>query len=57
MVRGGCFPIRSFKWMEYKYIDDMCDCGTKETEMHVVFECKCYDQMRRRWLRVWDWLG
>ena len=33
----------------------MCACvWSKETEMHVTFECKCYDQMRRRWMRVWD---
>ena len=29
-------------------------CGTKETEIHVHFECKCYDMVRRRWLRPWD---
>ena len=28
--------------------------GTKETEIHVLFECKCYDMVRRRWLRTWD---
>ena len=28
-------------------------CGTKETEINVLFECKCYD-MVRRWLRTWD---
>ena len=29
-------------------------CGTKETEIHVLFECKCYDLMRRRWMSTWD---
>ena len=29
-------------------------CGTKETEIHVLFECKYYDMVRRRWLRTWD---
>ena len=32
----------------------MCVCGTKETEIHVLFECKCYDLARRRWMRTWD---
>ena len=27
---------------------------TKETEIHVLFECKCYDLVRRRWMRTWD---
>ena len=40
--------------MEWKYDDDLCVCGTKETEIHVLFECKCYDIVRRRWLRTWD---
>ena len=22
--------------------------------IHVLFECKCYDMVRRRWLRTWD---
>ena len=26
----------------------------KETEIHVIFKCKCYDMMRRRLLRTWD---
>ena len=29
-------------------------CGTKETEIYVFFECKCYDLVRRRWMRTWD---
>ena len=29
--------------MEWKYDDDLCVCGTKETEIHMLFECKCYD--------------
>ena len=29
-------------------------CGTKETEIDVLFECKCYDMVRRRWLRTCD---
>ena len=28
-------------------------CGTKETEIHVLLECKCYDLVRR-WMRTWD---
>ena len=24
--------------------------------MHVLFECKCYEQLRRRWMRLWDGL-
>ena len=30
----------------------VCVCGTKETDIHVLFECKCYDMLRRRWLRT-----
>ena len=26
--------------------------GAKETEIHVLFECKCYDIVRRIWLRM-----
>ena len=35
MVRGGCLPVRGSKVMEWKYDDDLCVCGTKETEIHV----------------------
>ena len=35
MVREGCQPVRGFKGMEWKYGDDLCVRGTKETEMHV----------------------
>ena len=34
--------------------DKYCVCGTKETEIHVLLECKCYDLSRRRWMRIWD---
>ena len=54
MVRGGCLLARGSKGMELKYDDDLCVCGTKETEIHVLFECKCYDLVRRRWMRTWD---
>ena len=40
MVRGGCLPARGSKGVEWKYDDDLCVWGTKETEMHVLFECK-----------------
>ena len=56
MVRGGCLPIRGSKGMEWKYDDALCVCGTKETEIHVLFECKCYGMVRRRWMRAWDML-
>ena len=46
MVRGGCLPVRVSKGMEWKYDNDLCVCGTKETEIHVLFECKCYDMVR-----------
>ena len=36
--------------------DDLCECETKKAEIHVLFECKCYTQLRRRWIRVWDGL-
>ena len=32
----------------------LCVCGAKETENHVLFYCKCYDLVRRRWMRTWD---
>ena len=54
MVRGGCLPVRGSKGMEWKYYDDLCVCGTKETEIYVLFECKCYDLVRRRWIWTWD---
>ena len=41
MVRGGCLPVRGSKGMEWKYDDDL-------------LECKCYDMVRRRWLRTCD---
>ena len=37
-----------------RYDDDLCVCGTKGTEIHVLLECKCYDMVRRRWLRTCD---
>ena len=45
MVRGGCLPVRGMEW---KYDDDLCVCGKKEKVIHVLFECKCYDLVRRR---------
>ena len=53
MVREGCLRVRGFKGMEWKYGNDLCVCGTKETEIHVLFKCKYYDLMRR-WMRTWD---
>ena len=38
MVRGDCLPVRGFKGMEWKYDDECCVCGTKETEINVFFE-------------------
>ena len=32
-LRGGCFQQEVLK--EWKYDDDLCVCGTKETEIHV----------------------
>ena len=54
MVRGGCFSVRGSKEMELIYDDNLCVCGTKETEIHAFLECKCYDMVRRRWLRTCD---
>ena len=54
MVRGGCLPVRGSKVIEWKYDDDLCVCGTKETGIHVLLGCKCYAMMRRRWLRTCD---
>ena len=54
MVRGGCLPVRGSKGMEWKYDDDLCVCGTRETEIHVLLECNCYNLLRRRWMRTWD---
>ena len=47
-------PVRGSKEMEWEYDDDHCVWGTKETEIHVLFECKCYDLVRRRWMRTCD---
>ena len=38
--------------MEWKYDDDLCVCGTKETEIHMLFECKCYDLVWKKWKRT-----
>ena len=55
MVRGGCLPVRGFKGMEWKYDDDLCVWGGGGTKgIHVLFECKGYDLVRRRWMRTWD---
>ena len=62
MVRGCCLPVRRSKAMEWKYDDyiyvSVWGGGGKrnETEIHVHFECKCYDPVRRRWMKTWDWL-
>ena len=52
--REGGLPVRGSKGMEWKYDDDLCVCGTKETEIHALFECKFYDLVRRSWMRTWD---
>ena len=54
LVRGGFLPVRGSKGMEWKYDDDLCVCGTKETEINVPFEFKCSDLLGRRWMRIWD---
>ena len=41
------FGVNDREGMEWKCDDDLCECGTKETEIHVLFECKCYYQLRR----------
>ena len=40
--------------MELKYDYDLCVCGTKETEIYVLFECKRYDLVRKKLMRTWD---
>ena len=40
--------------MEWKYDDDLYVCGTRETEIHVLLECNCYNLLKRRWMRIWD---
>ena len=57
MVRGMCLSVRGSKGIKWKYDDEICVCGTRETEIHVLLECKCYDQLRRRWMMTWDILG
>ena len=42
--------------MEWKYDVDLCVCVTKETGIHVLFECTFYDMVRRRWMMTWDML-
>ena len=55
MVRGGCLPVRGSKGMEWKYDDDLCVCVPKK-QSSMCFKCKCYDLVRRRWMRTWDML-
>ena len=38
MVRGGCLPVRGSKGIESNYEDDLCVCGTNDTE--ICFKCK-----------------
>ena len=38
LVRGGVLPVGGFKGMEWKYADDLCECGTKETDIPVFLE-------------------
>ena len=40
MVRGGCLPVRACKGKEWKHDDDLCVCGTRKTEIHVLLEAK-----------------
>ena len=47
MDRGCCMPVRRLKRMQWNYDDYLCARGTKETYIHVLFECKCYNEMRR----------
>ena len=42
-----------FEGMELKCPDDLCEHGTKETEIHV-FQCTLYDQTIRLLLKVRD---
>ena len=41
--KGG----RCSKGMDWTYDDTIYVCGTKETVIHVLLECKCYDMVRR----------
>ena len=50
MIRGGCLPVRG----RIGNMMMISVCVTKETDIHVLFECKCYDLVRRRWMRTWD---
>ena len=52
MVSGGCVPVRRFKGMEWKFTGALCEC----VQMKQRCMCKRYDQIRRRWLRIWDGL-
>ena len=54
MVKGGFLPVRGSKGMEWIYDDDLCMCGTNQNEIHVLFECKGDDLVRRRWMRTWN---
>ena len=54
MVIVGYLSVRgSNEWKCYDALC-VCVCGTKETEIHVLFECKCYDMVMRRWMRTWS---
>ena len=34
--------------MEWKYDDDLCVGGTRETEIHVLLECNCYKPAKEK---------
>ena len=51
MISAGFLPVRGSKRTEWMNADHLCESGTSETEI-VLFECKCYDQIRGRWMSI-----
>lgn len=54
MCRGDSLPVRMNNIVAWKYGEQKgCECGTEESERHVLLECRLYEGMRRDWLEKW----
>ena len=56
MIRESCLSVRRFKTWNGN-IPMICVSVGQRSIDACVFKCKCCDQMRRKWLRVWDGLA
>ena len=46
---SGQRRVIGFKGMEWKYADELCECGTNETEMHMLVEWNRLIRWEDRW--------